>query len=166
MIRFFLSCVPPTSSHHHKKIVRFRLKGGQQITRLADRPELVEAKETLESLLLPFQPPAPLDGPVMLRVTFTWPFLKSHPKRFRAQGLQFHTSKPDCTNVIKTLEDRLVALRFLTDDRSVVDIHVRKFWGHRPGIKVEITPAVYEQADFEGATPPASAEAPLLEGIG
>jgi Holliday junction resolvase RusA-like endonuclease len=159
-IRFFLACVPPRTNHQRKKIVKIG-----KFSTLADKPELVAAKEMIDNLLLPHQPPAPFDVPVSMSVTFVWPWLKSHSKRFKGQGLQFHTSKPDCTNVIKTLEDRLVALRFLTDDRSVVDIKVRKFWGHKPGIKVEIRPAVHEVADFEGVTPSASAEAPLLEGI-
>ena len=161
-IKFFISCVPPTTNHQRKRIVRIG-----KFSRLADKPELVAAKEMIDTLLLPHQPSAPFDGSVSLIVTFIWPWLKSHSNKFKAQGLQFHTSKPDCTNFIKTLEDRLVALRFITDDRSVADLRVRKFWGHRPGIKVEIRPAVYEAADFDRAiTPPAPGEAPLLEGIG
>jgi Holliday junction resolvase RusA-like endonuclease len=42
--------------------------------------------------------------------------------------------------VIKTLEDRLVRLRFLEDDRSVVELVVRKYWGDQPGIEIDINP--------------------------
>jgi Holliday junction resolvase RusA-like endonuclease len=58
----------------------------------------------------------------------------------RALGRVPHTSKPDCSNVLKTLEDRLVALRFIGDDANVVEVTVRKFWGDEPGIRISITP--------------------------
>lgn len=135
MIAFHLSCVPPTTSHHRKRIVRIG-----KFARLADKPELVAAKEMLDVLLLPHQPRAPIAGAVALSIEFTWPWLKSQSKKFRSQGRAPHTSRPDCSNVTKTLEDRLVALRFLEDDSAVADLHVRKFWGDDPGIAIAIWP--------------------------
>lgn len=134
-VSFFVSCVPPKTSHHAKRIVRFG-----KFSRLADKPELEAAKQTLESLLQPHQPSAPVPGPVVLRITWIWPFLASHPKRVRAAGLVPCTSKPDLSNVLKTLEDRLVRLRFIEDDRSVVQVEMQKYWGATPGISVEIRP--------------------------
>jgi Holliday junction resolvase RusA-like endonuclease len=133
MIAFFVSCVPPTTSHHHKRIVRVG-----QFARLADKPELVAAKAMLDSVLLPHQPHAPVEGPVRLVLEFTWPWRKSEAKRTRALGRIPHTSRPDCSNVLKTLEDRLVALRFIEDDSRVVEVTVRKFFGDQPGIRVVI----------------------------
>jgi Holliday junction resolvase RusA-like endonuclease len=132
-VTVFLTCVPPKTNHHAKKIVRIG-----KFSRMADNASLVAAKATLDELLLPHQPTVPVPGPVVLTVTFTWPWLTSHTKRFRALGRQPHTSKPDCSNVVKTLEDRLVQLRFIDDDRAVVELHVRKFWGDRPGITIEL----------------------------
>jgi Holliday junction resolvase RusA-like endonuclease len=132
-LQFFLVCDPPKTSHHHKRIVK---RG--KFSSLADRPELTAAKDTLESLLLPFQPDAPVAGPVALTVTYTWPWLKGHTKRDRAPGRLRHVSKPDLTNVTKTLEDRLVALRFIEDDRSVAVLYVEKWWGERAGIAIRI----------------------------
>lgn len=132
-LRFRLECVPPRTNHQRKRIVRIG-----KFARLADKPELEEAKAFLVSLLEPHRPPAAISGPVRLTVEWTWPWLKSQPRRFTAGGPQWHTSKPDLTNVAKTLEDRLVALRFLEDDRSVAELVLRKMWGPRPGILVEI----------------------------
>tara|TARA_R110000868_G_scaffold282494_1_gene542790 strand:+ start:1096 stop:1575 length:480 start_codon:yes stop_codon:yes gene_type:complete len=132
-LRFRLSCIPPTTTHHAKRIVRLG-----RFSRLADKPELVGAKQTLEALLLPFQPASPVPGPVALTVHWTWPWLKGHSKRDRALGLKLHTSKPDLTNVMKTLEDRLVRLRFIEDDRSVARLSLTKHWGDVPGIAIEI----------------------------
>lgn len=133
MIAFFVACIPPTANHQRKRIVRVG-----NFTRLADKPELVAAKAMLDSVLLPHQPHAPVDGPVRLVVEFTWPWRKSEAKRTRALGRIPHTTKPDCSNALKTLEDRLVALRFIEDDSRVVDVTVRKFFGDAPGIRVLI----------------------------
>lgn len=132
-IAFHLSCVPPKTSHHAKRIVRIG-----KFSRLADKPELVESKAMLDSLLLAHQITMPVQGPVRLRLEFTWPWLASHPKRTKALGRIPHTSRPDCSNLAKTLEDRLVALRFIHDDNAVVDLRVLKYWGDEPGIDVSI----------------------------
>lgn len=134
-LSFFVACVPPKTNHQCKQIVRVG-----KWTRLADRPELVAAKDMLDTLLLPHQPTEPVAGMVVLQLRFVWPWLASHSKRVRARKCVPHTSKPDCTNVAKTLEDRLVALRFIEDDRKVVDLRVSKWWGDAPGISVLIAP--------------------------
>jgi Holliday junction resolvase RusA-like endonuclease len=132
-LSFHLRCVPPKTSHHAKRIVRIG-----RFSRMADKPELVAAKETLDGLLLPHQPPAPLVGPYRLSLEFVWPWRASETKRQREKGRVPMTSKPDCSNLAKTLEDRLVQLRFMADDAGVVDLRVTKFWGDEPGIRVSI----------------------------
>lgn len=130
---FHLSCVPPTASHHRKQIVRVG-----RFTRLADKPELVAAKEMLDVLLLPHRPPAPLTGPLTLALTFTWPWAKSASKKLRALGRTPRASRPDLSNLAKTAEDRLVALRFMEDDGQVVRLVVEKYWGDEAGITVQL----------------------------
>lgn len=134
-LTFTLCCVPPKTSHHVKQIVR---RG--KFTGLADKPGLVAAKETLETLLLPHQPAQPVTGPVVVTFEFTWPWRGSELKRNIARGRIPHTVRPDLTNVAKTLEDRLVKLRFLEDDGQVVDLRLRKWWGGTPGIVITIEP--------------------------
>ena len=94
----------------------------------------------LDSLLLPFQPPEPVHGPVRLGLTFTWPWLASDSRRTRlaSHGWIWHDRRPDCSNLAKTLEDRLMALRFIDDDAKVVYLSVEKFRGDVPGIGIVI----------------------------
>ena len=66
---FHVACVPPTTTHQAKRIVRLG-----RFARLADKPELVAARKTLGVLLTPFRPKAPLRGPVVLGVVFEWPW--------------------------------------------------------------------------------------------
>lgn len=151
VLRFHLSCVPPTANHQRKKIVTIKTRDGRQFSKLADKPELLKAKQTLDDLLIPHQRtkvnPAtgeevgdPVLGPVVVHLEFTWPWLSTHSKRTRALGRIPHTSKPDLTNAAKTLEDRLVDLLFIEDDRKVVDLRCTKWWGDNPGITITISP--------------------------
>lgn len=138
----FLACVPPTTTHQRKKIGR----GGGKFAKLVETPELEAAKATLDALLLMVRPPLPGDGSpivpgmVTLRLQYTWPWREKDGKKLRAQGWTYKGTKPDCSNLAKTIEDRLAALRFIASDENVVKLHVEKRFGDTPGIAVEITP--------------------------
>lgn len=134
-LSFFCPCVPPTATHHHKRIVKIG-----RFARMADKPELVQARHDLEAVLLPHRPAAPITGPVCVTLAFTWPWLKGATKRDRALGRIPKRSKPDCSNLAKTLEDRLAFLQFIEADENVVELHVSKSFGDRPGIFVEVRP--------------------------
>jgi len=138
-----LPCIPPKTSHHAKRIVRV---GG--FSRLADKPELEDAKATLDALLLEHRIPAPIggDGPVVVDIQLTWPWLTGDAKKVRALGRIPHDTKPDWDNAAKTLCDRLVKLRFLSQDSRIVDGRVRKWRGDAPGIVITIRPWAQEDA--------------------
>ena len=133
VLRIHLSCIPPTTTHQDKHIVKIGAW-----SRLADKPTLIEAKSTLDSLLLPHQLPRPIDGPYIVAFEFTWPWQKGARKWERALGRIPMTSRPDASNLAKTLEDRLSRLKFIHDDNAVVELHVRKWWGDEPGIDIAI----------------------------
>lgn len=133
MIEFFIACVPPTANHQRKKIVRVG-----NWTRLADSDDLVKAKDMIDGLLVPHRPLVPLEGPLTLTLEFTWPWNKGETKRNRARRLMPRDVNPDCSNLAKTTEDRLAALRFIKNDSQVVELVVRKFRGDHPGIGVRI----------------------------
>jgi Holliday junction resolvase RusA-like endonuclease len=137
MIEFFLPCVPPSANHHAKRIVRIG-----RFSRLADKPELVAAKEMIDGLLVPYRPRLPLAGPLTLTLEFTWPWRASDSAKVRARGLVPMVVRPDCSNLAKTTEDRLVALRFLEDDALACELIVRKFRGDHPGIGVRLEPCL------------------------
>lgn len=154
MIEFFITCVPPTATHHSKRIVKIG-----KFSRLADKPELVAAREMVDNLLLPHQPPAPMDGTVRLSLEFEWPWLSTHSQRVRALGRIPKTTKPDCSNLTKMIEDRLVALRFMARDEFVAGTVVDKFWGDRPGIRVRIEPYIIRPTQAVVSRPAPAPEA-------
>jgi Holliday junction resolvase RusA-like endonuclease len=147
-LRFFLPCVPPSTTHQAKRIAR---RG--RFVRLIDKPELVQARHDLEALLLAHRPAEPLTGAVALELSFTWPWLKGHSAKLRAQGRVLKTTKPDCSNLAKTIEDRLAFLRFIGDDATVGVLGpVSKWHGDEPGIAVCITRLDAAGAVLEEAT--------------
>jgi Holliday junction resolvase RusA-like endonuclease len=135
-LAFHLPCVPPTTTHQAKRIAR---RG--KFVRLIDKPELQQARHDLEALLMAHRPAQPFTGPVRLELQFTWPWLKGHSAKVRAQGRVLKVTKPDCSNLAKTLEDRLAFLRFLEDDAQVAILGpISKWHGDQPGISVRLEP--------------------------
>ena len=79
-----------------------------------------------------------MQGAVALYVDFVFPWRKSELKRRLALGRVPHTSRPDCSNLIKMIEDVLTKLRFWTDDSCIAQLTISKAWGDRVGISVHI----------------------------
>src|SRR3990172_2740077 len=142
-MEFFCHCIPPKATHHSKKIVRVH-----RWHRLADSDALVSAKDTIDAVLLPHQPREVIAGGVELILEFIGRWPAGTSRRMRAPGRAVKITKPDCTNVAKTLEDRLVALRFIEDDAKVVAIHVAKYICEITSIKVRIS-HVTAEADMD-----------------
>jgi Holliday junction resolvase RusA-like endonuclease len=138
-VTFTLRLDPPEATHHAKRIVRIG-KGPKAFSKLADMPALVEAKRAIDAALTPHRIANPITGPVRLTLEFTFPWRVSEPKYVRARGRIPRETKPDCSNLAKTTEDRLVACGFLTDDGQVVELIVRKWFGSDPGIRVALDP--------------------------
>jgi Holliday junction resolvase RusA-like endonuclease len=139
-MKFHLRMIPPTTTHQSKKIITIG-KGPKQFSKLGDTKELSAALRSYEEMLRPFVPEAPVEGPTRLLLQFVWPYLKSMPKRDRESGrLIPKLTTPDCSNIAKTLEDRLVVMRILATDQQVYDITSRKFYGpeNLVGVHVEV----------------------------
>ena len=132
-VAFFEACNPPQSSHHAKKIVHI---GGH--ARLGDKPELEAAKNFWDALFIMHRPPAPLKGPLSFNVVLRWPWLTKDSKKVRASGAVRHHTKPDLSNMIKTIEDSLGRCAYFTNDSQIVYVEMSKWRGDSPGIWIEI----------------------------
>jgi len=135
MIAFHLQIVPPkaTSQGAGKRMVIVKGKPMFFKNRKAQ-----SAENDLTLLCAGHRPAEPFTGPVSLSVDYVFPWRKSEPLKRRALGRVPHTSKPDCSNMIKMLEDVLTKLEFWTDDSLVADLRVTKAWGDAVGIYVSI----------------------------
>jgi Holliday junction resolvase RusA-like endonuclease len=138
VIDVFIPCVPPKTSHHHKKI-GFRFgPGGVKHPTLVDRKELHQSRGDWLSLLMPHAPAAPLEAPVLLDLEFTWPWRNSDTKRDRLLGRIPCIVKPDADNMAKTITDVLVMAGYVAHDAEIADLRVTKWIGDRPGLRLQM----------------------------
>ncbi len=83
---------------------------------------------------------APIEGPVYLHVTATFPIPVSWSKRRKAEvasGAAWHTGKPDGDNIAKSVGDGLNGIVF-KDDSQVALCKVLKLYGDKPGLDVMV----------------------------
>jgi len=132
-LSFFISCIPPKATSQQKGICMI---GGKP--RHFKKKHVLEAENSLTALLMPHRPAKPLDGPVALSVMWTYPWRSSETKRNKALGYLPCTTRPDCSNIVKGLEDCMTRLAFWNDDSQVADLRIRKGWGDKPGILITI----------------------------
>lgn len=133
---FFIDLIPPRTTHQSKKIGVNRTTGRGS---LRDSNALKVTKTFLDQAIVLNRPAAPLKGPLELRITYFWPFPSDAKVAIKRGGNRRKTTKPDCSNFAKTLEDRLVHWKFMDDDAQVSDLVVRKRLSQRPGIFIALT---------------------------
>lgn len=134
MIEFFVSCVPPKTTAQQVGI----FKRGDGTMFIAKKGKAEQAKQTLIAVFTPYKPQRALSGPVRLSITLEWPWRASESKRTRQSGRIWHTSRPDADNLAKMIQDCLAKLCFIENDAVVSELTVRKFWGDRPGITIQL----------------------------
>lgn len=142
-ISFFLPIIPPkaTSQGAGKRMVIIQNKAtGKPRPMFFKNKKSEQAEGDFLVLCSPYRPPEPISGPIELQVIFTWPWRAGEPQWRRELGRAFHTTRPDCSNMIKQIEDVLTKLRFWHDDGQVSDEIIRKRWGNRVGITITIFP--------------------------
>lgn len=131
---FFVACVPPTSTGNQKRIIPIG-KGRNVISKTKASKE---AEVNWHDIVKPYQPNAPLRGPISLTIELTWPWRKSEKKSVLKLGRAWHDSKPDLDNLSKTLTDLLVRLCFIPDDAEIAELNMRKYRSDKPGLRVVI----------------------------
>ena len=72
------------------------------------------------------------DGPVYLDVTFF--FAIKDKKRWG----QWKTSRADCDNLVKLLQDAMSDVGFWEDDAQIANLKVKKKFDEHPGILIEV----------------------------
>jgi Holliday junction resolvase RusA-like endonuclease len=130
---FFMSCIPPKTTSQQKGIM---MTGGKPMH--FKKKAVRDTETTLAALLAEHRPEQPYGGPVSLSVHWIYPWRTSEPKKNRIGGIKFCDTRPDCSNIIKTLEDVMTKLGFWNDDSQIASLHVQKYWGDKPGIGISI----------------------------
>lgn len=124
----FLAMEPPTVTHND---LRPAMRGGRPYIRKSER--LREAEDAIMARLSPVRPAEPLSGPLRLQVR--WCFGTGGRM---AQGAP-HTSKPDMSNLLKTLEDCMARTGWIEDDALLCEETMAKAWMDPAGIWVRVS---------------------------
>lgn len=85
-----------------------------------------------QAIALSWRPRPMLEGPLRLEIEFTFVRPKSARKR------QWHTVKPDASNIVKGVEDALNGVAW-RDDSQVIELVVRKSYGETAGTTITVT---------------------------
>lgn len=81
------------------------------------------------------RPPEPLSGPVMMVVTFVFPYPKAWSKKRRRE--QAHTGRPDLDNCLKMVTDALNGT-FWLDDSQIAGVGCSKVYGEEAATHIVI----------------------------
>ena len=95
-------------------------------------------KRTVLAQVLPSKPAAPVEGALVMHLTFLLPRPKSLPKRERHP-----VRRPDLSNFLKAIEDALAGVVY-RDDAQIVRLHVEKRYDPAPGVQIVIERVVVD----------------------
>ena len=107
-------------------------------------PEKTKSYETLirELFATKYEGAVPLQGPAVLHVFIYRGIPKSTSMKKAAMmesGLIRPTTKPDCSNVLKAVEDALNGLAY-RDDSQLVDEFPHKYYSATPRVEIRVEP--------------------------
>ena len=103
-------------------------------------PKTRQAEENFIAVAQQYRPPAPHDGPVILKLRFFREIPKSFSKKKRqlaVEGKLFPTTKPDLDNYEKLVMDAMNTV-FWRDDSQVVMVMKEKLYSDSPRTEVEV----------------------------
>jgi Holliday junction resolvase RusA-like endonuclease len=141
----WIDCVPPKATSQQKGACR--TSSGVRFYKKAHVAHAEADLLTLIRSVMPADWRMIEAGPVMLNVLFVWPWRKSEPKKHRTEPLLPMDVAPDCSNIIKMLEDCLTRLGVWRDDGQVAWLRVGKFWGDDPGIRIRVQKATRDHQE-------------------
>lgn len=134
-ISVFIPCNIPTVTAQQKGC---SIRGGKP--KFFKKKKVKDSENTFHALLFPHRPWKPFEGPVCLCLSLVFPWRKSEKKSVVNKYLLYPiTTRPDLSNLVKTIEDVMTTLRFWNDDGQVSTLNISKSYGDEPGIKLNIT---------------------------
>lgn len=139
MLKFRLNCIPTAQARAR----HMTTKSGLSVSYKSANQKANE--RTLEALLAPYAPKAPLQGPLVLEFVAALPVGKSDSKKLREAkltGLVAPEKKPDTDNLLKQLLDACTRLQFWADDCQVVKVVGEKIYAETGYWEVAIYEAV------------------------
>jgi Holliday junction resolvase RusA-like endonuclease len=103
-----------------------------------------EQKDTFALILQQQAPEVPISTPISLEAIFFMSRPKGHygtgakSEFLKDSAPEWHTSKPDCDNLIKFCTDALIGI-YYKDDSLICELVARKVYSERPRTELTIT---------------------------
>lgn len=91
----------------------------------------------------------PIHGPCKVVINALYPIPKRTSKRQREQmleGIMLPIVRPDIDNIYKAVLDALNGVAY-DDDKQVVEGEMRKYYGEKPGLLVEIEEVIHGKTE-------------------
>jgi len=148
---FFIPCQPPRSTGNNSK--QFNTMTKTMFT----APKHMAVVQFLTTVLRNEVPPRPLDGPILVNLSYAFPLTKSDTltkkMRFELEDFQYilHDKKPDIDNIQKSLYDVMTRLNFWVEDSRICITIVSKFRTEKTGIHMTASelPKSFTEAQFK-----------------
>ena len=151
---------PVRGKGRHRSRIAKAKDGRQFISNYSDKPTVSYEGMLRSVAYVEMDCARLLDGPVMVKILAVFAVPASWSRRKRAEALDGTirpTVKPDWDNIAK-LTDALNGIVW-ADDKQVVSATVRKVYGERPGLHIEVLPIITQPARAPGETAPLFVEA-------
>ena len=123
MIEFTIPIVPRSVQHGKRVATKSRGRRLAKPRFFNDEDKEAYYKE-VALLASPYRPREPLDGPLSMIVRFVFPRLKKH----KGPGREYHSARPDTSNLVKGFEDALRGQGFFNDDAQFCHCESTKFY--------------------------------------
>lgn len=135
---FFMAMerVPTATKQEHQVRVVRDARTGRHVPRFYPSRAWSDAESELRAHLEPHRPDEPIEGPVMLEVTWCFP-LDGH------EDGEPYLEKPDTDNLIKGLKDIMTELGWWADDATVFSDCSTKVHSKVTGVRVDVAAVQY-----------------------
>ena len=99
-------------------------------------------RATVQAFAMDAHQGKPLEGPLVVEVVMVMPRPAGHfgTKGVRPGAPRFPAVRPDASKLWRSTEDALSGILW-RDDSQIVDQHVRKIYGEKPGALITVWPA-------------------------
>lgn len=121
----FPSGMPKGTAQEKGECIRYRITNGKRVPYIHHfkKENIASARKEFEIKLKRFRPATPSTAPIRLQVYLFFDI--KGPKKVWGT---YKTTRPDCSNFIKELEDAMTACGFWKDDSQVAELKVQKRW--------------------------------------
>lgn len=138
MMEFYLrfeNGMPQGTAQEKGERICYVVKNGKRVPYIKHyrKPSVDAARAEFIYKLKKYKPAEPLEGPIRLTVILY--FDKKAPKKCWGT---YKTTRPDCSNYVKELEDAMTECGFWFDDNQVADLRVVKYYAESATIYVRL----------------------------